>query len=216
LLVEALFRHVCGLLSDPVRADEKNEKLRILIRGKFEEYVARAEKLKEHLAKANGTDDGKSAVGANGSERQGNSGGKKEDDGDAENKKLRAGLSSAILSERPNVSWDDVAGLTTAKEALKEAVILPIRFPQLFTGECWRGCCVIGGRLTARCRQAHAMARHSAVRAARHGQVVPGKGRRDGGEEHVLQCLELGPGVEVDGRVRKVSEKAHLAARAQR
>jgi hypothetical protein len=143
LLVEALFRHVCGLLSDPVRADEKNEKLRILIRGKFEEYVARAEKLKEHLAKANGTDDGKSAVGANGSERQGNSGGKKEDDGDAENKKLRAGLSSAILSERPNVSWDDVAGLTTAKEALKEAVILPIRFPQLFTGECRRGCCVM-------------------------------------------------------------------------
>ena len=30
--------------------------------------------------------------------------------------------------------WDDVAGLHGAKEALKEAVILPIKFPHLFTG----------------------------------------------------------------------------------
>jgi vacuolar protein-sorting-associated protein 4 len=43
-------------------------------------------------------------------------------------------LTGAILSEKPNVHWDDVAGLETAKEALKEAVILPIKFPHLFTG----------------------------------------------------------------------------------
>ena len=39
--------------------------------------------------------------------------------------------------EKPNVSWDDVAGLEGAKEALKEAVILPIKFPHLFTGKNW-------------------------------------------------------------------------------
>jgi len=43
--------------------------------------------------------------------------------------------SGAIVTEKPNVHWDDIAGLDSAKEALKEAVILPIRFPHLFTGK---------------------------------------------------------------------------------
>ena len=44
-------------------------------------------------------------------------------------------VAGAIVMEKPNVSWDDVAGLEGAKEALKEAVILPIKFPHLFTGK---------------------------------------------------------------------------------
>jgi vacuolar protein-sorting-associated protein 4 len=44
-------------------------------------------------------------------------------------------FAGAIVIERPNVKWSDVAGLEGAKEALKEAVILPIKFPHLFTGE---------------------------------------------------------------------------------
>lgn len=43
-------------------------------------------------------------------------------------------LLGAIVMEKPNVRWNDVAGLEGAKEALKEAVILPIKFPHLFTG----------------------------------------------------------------------------------
>ena len=46
---------------------------------------------------------------------------------------MRKQLSSSIVSEKPNVKWSDVAGLEGAKEALKEAVILPIKFPQFFT-----------------------------------------------------------------------------------
>lgn len=42
---------------------------------------------------------------------------------------------AAILVERPNVRWDDVAGLEAAKDSLKEAVILPLRFPHLFSGQ---------------------------------------------------------------------------------
>ena len=40
----------------------------------------------------------------------------------------------AIVQEKPNVKWDDIAGLQVAKEALKESVILPVKFPHLFQG----------------------------------------------------------------------------------
>ncbi len=43
-------------------------------------------------------------------------------------------FAAAIVTEKPNVKWDDVAGLEGAKSLLREAVILPYKFPQLFTG----------------------------------------------------------------------------------
>lgn len=73
-------------------------------------------------------------------------GGKKDDKDDEENKKLQDALASCIVTEKPNVSWDDVAGLEKAKEALKEAVIFPLKFPQLFTGKRkpWKGILLYG------------------------------------------------------------------------
>ena len=51
-----------------------------------------------------------------------------------EREKMKESLGSAIVMEKPNVKWDDVAGLEGAKQALKEAVVLPVKFPQFFTG----------------------------------------------------------------------------------
>lgn len=51
---------------------------------------------------------------------------------DNEKSKFETMLSDAIVTEKPNVKWDDIAGLKNAKEAIKEAVILPIKFPDIF------------------------------------------------------------------------------------
>lgn len=68
------------------------------------------------------------------------------DSDDPEKKKLQSKLEGAIVVEKPHVQWSDVAGLEGAKEALKEAVILPIRFPHLFTGKRipWKGILLFG------------------------------------------------------------------------
>jgi vacuolar protein-sorting-associated protein 4 len=58
--------------------------------------------------------------------RDGNGGG---GDGNEEDKKMQDALSSAIVREKPNVKWTDVAGLDQAKSSLQEAVILPTKFP---------------------------------------------------------------------------------------
>ena len=46
---------------------------------------------------------------------------------DPEKKKMMTKLEGAIVMEKPNIKWSDVAGLEAAKESLKEAVILPIK-----------------------------------------------------------------------------------------
>ncbi|OHT05299.1 ATPase, AAA family protein [Tritrichomonas foetus] len=65
---------------------------------------------------------------------------------DGESGEFKNKMESSILIEKPNVRFTDVAGLHAAKEALEEAVILPLRLPQFFTGERspWRGILLYG------------------------------------------------------------------------
>jgi len=42
---------------------------------------------------------------------------------------LQGALAGAIVTEKPNIKWDDVSGLEGAKESLREAIIMPIKFP---------------------------------------------------------------------------------------
>ena len=129
---------------------EKNETAKQMILKRVEGYMKRAEDLKEVVNQ----------------QRQGPSKGgtgtldKGKDAPDNEQSKLQEQLSSAIVTDKPNVKWDDVAGLEGAKEALKEAVILPRRFPQLFVGKRrpWRGILLFGPPGTGKSYLAKAVA----------------------------------------------------------
>ncbi|KAI9735936.1 MAG: Vacuolar protein sorting-associated protein 4 [Cirrosporium novae-zelandiae] len=141
---------------------EKNPRSKELIRTKAGEYMDRVEKLKNHLADQDkGNKKKPSAVGSNGKVANGSGKGKDDDeDEDPDAKKLRGALQGAILSDKPNIKWEDVAGLEGAKEALKEAVILPIKFPHLFTGkrQPWKGILLYGPPGTGKSYLAKAVA----------------------------------------------------------
>uniref|UniRef100_A0A0D9Y320 Vesicle-fusing ATPase n=1 Tax=Oryza glumipatula TaxID=40148 RepID=A0A0D9Y320_9ORYZ len=92
---------------------EKDPKIKDAIAAKFTEYLRRAEEIRAVL-------DGH--IGGGGG-------------GDSEQAKLRGMFRSAIVAAKPSVKWSDVAGLESAKEALQEAAILPIKFPHFFTGK---------------------------------------------------------------------------------
>lgn len=143
---------------------EKNPTSKKMIQQKTAEYMERAEKLKAHLADAEAKKKKPGMVGANGSSTGGTGKGKEDGaddkDLDEDSKKLRSALAGAILQDRPNVKWDDVAGLEVAKEALKEAVLLPIKFPHLFVGkrQPWKGILLYGPPGTGKSYLAKALA----------------------------------------------------------
>uniref|UniRef100_A0A3B5K316 vesicle-fusing ATPase n=1 Tax=Takifugu rubripes TaxID=31033 RepID=A0A3B5K316_TAKRU len=125
------------------------------IREKCKQYLDRAEELQEYLKN-------KEVLHANTHARPGGADRQNESDegDDPEKKKFQNQLSGAIVMEKPNIKWSDVAGLEGAKEALKEAVILPIKFPHLFTGKRvpWRGILLFGPPGTGKSYLAKAVA----------------------------------------------------------
>jgi vacuolar protein-sorting-associated protein 4 len=59
---------------------------------------------------------------------------------------IESAISSVIVREKPNVKWEDVAGMESAKLALREAIILPMSRPDLFKGarKPWKGILMFG------------------------------------------------------------------------
>ncbi|KAG1664667.1 Vacuolar protein sorting-associated protein 4B [Nymphon striatum] len=140
-----------------IKYEAQSEKAKESIRSKCVQYLDRAEKLKVYLKKDNNkkkpvkTGDGEDSNSNNGELRirfchRKNGSGSDSDEEDPERKKMQSKLEGAIMMEKPNVKWSDVAGLECAKETLKEAVILPIKFPHLFQGKRkpWKGILLFG------------------------------------------------------------------------
>eukprot|EP00064_Thunnus_orientalis_P015331 superscaffoldBa00002822_g15382 len=150
-----LYQHAVEYFLHAIKYEAHSDKAKESIRAKCMQYLDRAEKLKDYLK--NKDKQGKKPV------KEAQSNDKSDSDSEGENpekKKLQEQLMGAIVMEKPNVRWNDVAGLEGAKEALKEAVILPIKFPHLFTGKRtpWRGILLFGPPGTGKSYLAKAVA----------------------------------------------------------
>uniref|UniRef100_A0A668SX61 AAA+ ATPase domain-containing protein n=1 Tax=Oreochromis aureus TaxID=47969 RepID=A0A668SX61_OREAU len=65
-----------------------------------------------------------------------------------------------IYLHSPNLRWEDIIGLEDAKRLVKEAVVYPIKYPQLFTGilSPWKGLLLYGPPGTGKTLLAKAVA----------------------------------------------------------
>ncbi|KAL4163864.1 Katanin p60 ATPase-containing subunit A-like 2 [Phytophthora ramorum] len=65
---------------------------------------------------------------------------------DLELRPLAETITREIFQKNPDVRWDDVIGLQETKRLLKEAVVMPLKYPQLFQGllSPWTGILLFG------------------------------------------------------------------------
>ena len=122
----------------------KNPQMRMLCQKNIEEYVERAKVLKSHLG-------GVRPRRMRSTERPSVSGDNGADDSEtgavsSEEQELIDMISGTIVTESPKVNWEDIAGLENVKQALREAIVLPIAKPELFTGarRPWSGILLFG------------------------------------------------------------------------
>lgn len=78
----------------------------------------------------------------------------------AEMRTLGETLCRDIIRGSPDVSWESIKGLENAKRLLKEAVVMPIKYPKYFTGllSPWKGILLFGPPGTGKTMLAKAVA----------------------------------------------------------
>jgi len=106
-----------------------NPDLKQMYFNKAKEYISRVKDLQKHPTRA---------ISRGRGEPRG------EDDEEVGG--LEQAIADTIITEKPEIKWEDVANLQTAKQALREAIIWPIMRPDLFQGARtpWRGILLFG------------------------------------------------------------------------
>jgi vacuolar protein-sorting-associated protein 4 len=109
----------------------------------IEQYLDRANVLKAHLS---GPKVRRGRPSARPSEPKEGEPKGEEGQYSAEEQEIIDSISGTILTESPDVKWTDIAGLEGSKQALREAIVLPIMKPNLFTGarKPWSGILLFG------------------------------------------------------------------------
>eukprot|EP00041_Stephanoeca_diplocostata_P011078 m.179961 g.179961 ORF g.179961 m.179961 type:complete len:433 (+) comp18402_c0_seq1:265-1563(+) len=145
-----LYEQACSYFMLFMKYD-KNPRSKDMLKDKVVAYLDRAEYLQNFLKEQEEKKHKPKQAAAEG-------GG--DGDEDADTKALRTTLNSVVVTEKPDVHWDDVAGLEQAKQSLQEAVILPMRMPHLFVGKRkpWTGILLFGPPGTGKSYLAKAVA----------------------------------------------------------
>lgn len=121
----------------------KNPVILKQVEKSIEDYMSRARELKNHLGKARSGRPKASSSTSKPADDALKSNGEEYSEEEAE---MIASIEGTIVTESPDVKWLDIAGLENCKQALREAIVLPMLKPELFKGarKPWSGILLFG------------------------------------------------------------------------
>ncbi|TFG24720.1 MAG: AAA family ATPase [Promethearchaeota archaeon] len=121
----------------------KNPIMRQNVQKSAEDYISRAKILRLKVS-GKSTRRGTASTGTFGSAADKSEA--KEEGVSEEEQELLDMISGTIVTESPNVRWIEIAGLENCKQSLREAIVLPMIKPELFTGarKPWAGILLFG------------------------------------------------------------------------